>query len=424
MRSLDSGARRARWVPPPRPDWLARMNAEGAHFDLRGVVPLDERSLIDTAIANTGLRDFGEDNWREPFNVLVKALDEEARLTLMGRLMTRSDLLLTLQARLRVEAEYAAHPEIDDERIVRPLIIVGQGRSGTSALQNVLAAAPENGTVRNWEVLFPCPPPLPDNDRGDPRVDAADALTTQWNRVAPEIAAMHEFNGRVPTESIHLHCLSFRSPAWFDLFGQVPSYTAYLTGHDPAEPYRYERRVLKLLQWRNPRRTWIMKSPYTLTHLPSVLDVYPDAGFIWTHRDPVKALSSVVSLVGTLHWMRSDTPFLGDSLAQFTRPDLAAAMMSQPIRWLEDGSLPGEQLCNVHYRDFVRDPMTVVADIYRAFDLELSPASESAMKSYLADNPRSGRPAHDYDLGSAEEIAMERAAFEPYQRYFAVPDEL
>jgi Sulfotransferase family len=417
-------ARRERWTAPPRPDWLERMNAEGGHFDLRTVVPLDADSLVSAARANTGLEDFGEEDWREPFEILVKSLDTESELTLMGRLMTRSDLVITLEARLRIEAAFKEHPEIADEQISAPLIIVGQGRSGTSVLQNVLAADPNNGTVRNWEALFPCPPPEAASYDSDPRIVRADGLTTMWNRVAPQIETMHEFNGRVPTESIHVHCLSFRSPSWFDLFGQVPSYTVYMMGQNPADAYRYEKRVLQLLQWRNPRRTWIMKSPVTLTHMPSVLEVYPDAGFIWTHRDPVKALSSVVSLIGTLHWMRSDQPFIGDSQAQFTNADLAAGMMAQPIGWLENGALPREQLCNVQYHDFVRDPIGVIEQIYAHFHLDFPEQTRSAMQQYMEANPRSGRPAHEYDLGSEEEIQLERDAFRPYQEYFNVPDEI
>jgi hypothetical protein len=424
MQTLDGSLRRARWTPPARPDWLRTVNEEGTHFDLPSVVPLDEPSLIDTAIANTGLDDFGEDGWREPFSVLVRALDTEANLNLMGRLMTRSDLLITLEARLRVEATYRAHPEIDDEVITKPLIIVGQGRSGTSMLQNALVEDPANGTVRNWEALFPCPPPESATYGTDPRIARADALTTQWNRVAPTIESMHEFNGSVPTESIHLHCLSFRSPAWFDLMGQATSYAAYMMTRDPAEPYHYEKRVLKLLQWHNPRRTWVMKSPYTLTHLPAVLDAYPDAGFIWTHRDPVKALASVVSLIGTLHWMRSDQPFQGDSLAQFTNSDLAAGMMSQPIGWLEDGVLPRDRLCNVQYQDLVRDPLAAIAQIYDFFALELSAAGREAIAEHLTNHARSARPAHTYDLGSQDEIQLERAAFKAYQEYFTVADEI
>ena len=416
--------RRDRWTPPPRPEWLARVNEEGRRFDLPSVVPLDAESLVASAVRNTGLSDFGDgDGWRERFEILVRSLDSEADLTLMGRLMTRSDLVITLEARLRIEDEFKRHPEIADEEIVKPLLIVGQGRSGTSFLQNLLAADPNNGTESNWEAQFPCPPPEAATYDCDPRIERADGLTTMWNRVTPEIESMHEFNGRVPTESIHVHCIAFASLSWFDLMGQCPSYTMHMIQQDPADAYRYEKRVLQLLQWRNPRRTWVLKSPVMLLHMPSVLEVFPDAGFVWTHRDPVKAVSSVVSLVGTLHWMRSDSPFLGDSQGQFTKPDLAAGMMAQPIGWLQSGALAPERLCNIQYTDFVRDPMASVAHIYEYFGLELSDESRGAMQRYLDEHHRSDRPAHKYDLGTDAEVAMEREAFRPYQEYFDVADE-
>ena len=99
MSELD---RKAIWQPPPRPDWVTRINAEGNCMNIRGVVPLDENSLLDTAMRNTGLSNFGSEEWREPFKVFVKSLDEEAELNLMGRLMGRSDILLFLEARLRI----------------------------------------------------------------------------------------------------------------------------------------------------------------------------------------------------------------------------------------------------------------------------------------------------------------------------------
>lgn len=128
-----------RWQAPPRPDWVKRINEEGRHLDLRAVVPLDAESLISHAIRNTALTDFGDDGWREPFEVLVKSFDEEADLTLMGRLMTRSDLLMHLEGRLRIEDAYKRHPEIEDQALSPPILIVGSGRSGTSMLQNLLS---------------------------------------------------------------------------------------------------------------------------------------------------------------------------------------------------------------------------------------------------------------------------------------------
>src|SRR5579863_2189370 len=92
--------RRSEWQPPSRPGWVARINEEGPHMDIKGIIPLDAESLINTAMRNTGLDYFGEDDWYEPFKLLVKGFDAESELNLMGRIMTRSDMLMFLQARL------------------------------------------------------------------------------------------------------------------------------------------------------------------------------------------------------------------------------------------------------------------------------------------------------------------------------------
>ncbi|MET0658064.1 MAG: sulfotransferase, partial [Steroidobacteraceae bacterium] len=140
-------ARKDSWQPQPRPEWVRRLNEEGRWLDIKSVVPLDSASLLEAAKRSTGLSNFGDDGWREPFETFVRSLEEDAALNLMGRIMTRTELLVWLELRLRVEEEYRLHPEIADEQIEKPLLIIGQGRSGTSALQNLLSADPQNGTL-------------------------------------------------------------------------------------------------------------------------------------------------------------------------------------------------------------------------------------------------------------------------------------
>src|SRR5262245_30805521 len=110
----DENYRIEQWTPPARPEWVKQLNEEGRWLDIKGIVPLDAESLIATAKANMGLSDFGSDDWREPFAMFLKGLNEESDLNLMGRIMTRSDILMNLEARLRVEEEYKQHPEIEN----------------------------------------------------------------------------------------------------------------------------------------------------------------------------------------------------------------------------------------------------------------------------------------------------------------------
>jgi uncharacterized protein YneF (UPF0154 family) len=414
---------RQQWQPPPRPHWVQKINEEGYCMNISGVVPLDESSLLDAAMRNTGLSDFGADDWREPFRIYVKALDEEAGLHLMGRLRARMQILYFLEARLQIEDTYKRHPEINDEQIRQPIIIVGQGRSGTSFLQNLLAADPDNGTLMHWEMMFPCPPPEKASYKTDPRIDKADKLVNQLNRVIPTMESMHELRGYMPFEDSVIMSINFMAPTWMDTIGQVPSYDAYIFQQDTSPAFRYHQRVLKLLQWKNPRKRWVLKDPMHLDRMTDILKVYPDACFIWPHRDPVRSLASLVSIIGTLQWSTSDHPYKGGSLEYMTDPNFSAGRFNAAIDKVDSGAVPNKQICNLLYRDLVKDAVGTVESMYRHFGIKLSDTSRLAMQKYLTDNPRDVRPAHKFNAGSPEVVARAREAFKRYQAKFNVPDE-
>ena len=416
---------RQQWAPPPRPDWVRKINEEGYAMDISGVVPLDEDSLLDAAMRNTGLSDFGADDWREPFRVLLKSLEEEAELNLMGRLMTRSELLGLLEGRLRIEDTYKRHPEIADQEIVKPMIIIGQGRSGTSFLQNTLAHSVDNGALLHWEAMFPCPPPERETYRTDPRIPIAEQRVTQWTRVVPTLAAMHELGAELPFEDMAIMAFNFMSPSWFDCMGQVASYDAMVfdPGYDWEPAFRYHQRVLKLLQWKHPRKHWVLKDPLHFDRLATILKVYPDACFIWPHRDPVRSLASLVSIIGTLQWARSDHPFKGGSLEYMTDPFLSAARFNAVIDQLANGVVPQDRIHHLYYKDLVADPMRAIGAIYAQFDIPLSDAAHDSMARYLTEHPRDARPPHRFNAGSDSAIARARSAFQPYQDFFRVPVE-
>ena len=411
------------WTPPPRPDWVARLNEEGACMDLPGVVPLDENSVLAAAIRNTGLTDFGADDWREPFQVLMRGLDREAELNLMGRLRIRQEIIQLLEARLRIEDTCKRHPEITEQQIAQPMMIIGQGRSGTSLLQNVLSANPDNGGLTQWEAMFPCPPPEKASYGNDPRIAKADLRIRQWNRVTPSMVSVHEFGGTVPIEDCEIFSINFMSPSWFGCFAQVPSYDAYMATCDPLLAVRYHQRILQLLQWKNPRRHWVVKDVPHLDRLVPLLKVYPDACFLWPHRDPVRALSSGIGAIGTLQHTGTDHVFKGGSLEWVSNPELSAARFDRVIDQLESGAVPRERIYHLLYRDLVSDTMGTLENIYRHFGLHLSAAGRKGMEQYMADNPRDSRPAHKVDM-SAAEVARARRAYQRYQEYFNIPDEL
>jgi len=422
-RPSEQADHRLEWQPPQRPEWVQRINEEGCCMEAEQVVPLDEASLLNSAMESTGLSDFGADDWREPFRVFLKSLNEEAQLNLMGRIRTRSEILQLLEARLQIEETYKRHPEIADEQITQPLIIVGQGRSGTTLLQNLLNSHPDNGAPLHWELVFPCPPPESATYQTDTRIEKAHKLIDQWNRVTPTFAAMHEFAGTIPMEDNVTMAMNFMSPTWLDCMGQVPSYDAYIF-QQPVEPaLRWLERVLKLLQWKNPRKHWVLKDPMHLDRMSELLKVFPDACFIWPHRDPARALASLVSVVGTIQWGRSDHPFSAVSLAYMTDPDLAAGRFNAVIDQLDSGAIPQDQIAHVLFHDLVADPVGQVGKMYDHFGIAVTDSGREAMSRFMKENPRDNRPAHQFDIGSDAAVARVREAFARYQERFGVPVE-
>lgn len=415
-------SRKESWVPPARPEWVMRINEEGAYLDVRSVVSLDPDNLIATARANTGLADFGAEPWEEAFRRYTTSVDLEGDLHFMGRLMARSDLLMVLEARLKVEDLYRRHPEIDSEQIDSPIWIFGPGRSGTSLLQTLMGFDPASRSPLQCESLFP-------TECNDPaRRELANHRIEQWNRVTPQIASMHQFTSELQAETIQFEVMSFHCPVWINLFGMAPSYNAWCDTQPYQIAYRYLKRVLKAMQWLDvqagkPRRLWILKSPYSINTLPQALDVFPDARLVWAHRDPVKTMASAVSLVSTLTWIRSDRRFPDGAFDGTTRPDVVLTALSRPIEWLKDGTIRKDRLCSIQYADLIANPLATLRQVYDFHGIPFRDEAVAAIQGYLNANPRTARPAHSYSLGEEAQLLQEREIFRPYQEYFQVPNE-
>ncbi len=408
------------WMAPPHPDWLSAMNREGSYFDLPSVVPLDEESLLRQACRSTSLDDFGDERWREPFRVLIKSLEEEAQLTLMGRLMARSDIVLWLSTRLRVTDTLQRFPQILDEAITAPMVIVGLPRSGTSILFELLSQDPEVGVPLMWEALQPCPPPEAATYRSDPRIEQADKLFTQWNRVAPEFTSMHEMRGDIPAECGLLMAGTFISDHIASLH-QTHSYSAWCIEADFLPVYQYHKSVLQILQWKNPRKRWLLKAPEHQVHLDTLLQVYPDARIVQTHRDPIVCMASTTSLMGTLYYMRSDQPFNAQLFDNIIMGEATAQRLEHVIEQREQGIVPAANITDSRYQDLMVEPMACIERTYRHFGMDLSLDARARMLAYLDNKPKGKFGKHQYRVDGAR--SRERPMFRRYQTLYDVPSE-
>ena len=412
--------------PLGRPEWVETLNQEGRMWAgagmLREMVPLDERSLQDAAKSMTGLTDFGEDDWREPFEVLLKSLEDEAELNLTGRLATRSELLLWLRTRLKLTELLKQHPEILDTPVEKPIFIAGLGRSGTSILQELLHQDPKLRTPLFWEAYFPVDSALSGGTDRQAQ-EAGHGVASQWTRITPEILTMHEVAGHLPAEDSSLWSFTFVSDSIMSFY-QIPTYHAYVNRTDADIVYKYHKRILQALQWKQPGRRWFGKSAtYHLTHLPALMKHYPDACIIQTHRDPLRIMSSVANLLRAFYWQRSDKDFDAPVFENLMVGEMTAKLLDHVTDERDRGVVPAGQIVDSRYQDLMTDPVAAIGKIYRAFDMEFDDAAAERIRNYLAFKPKHKHGAHRYTPMSAAQIAENRPYFRRYQERYDVPDE-
>ena len=375
-----------------RPDWARRVVVMGPSVGgAADLVSLDPDELIATAERITGLSDFGEPTWEEPFRRLLDALETEAQLHALGRLMTRHDLLRHLQTRLRVLQAVRDDPTIADEGVTAPVFITGPARSGTSILQELLAQDPNLRAPLAWELAFPIAPAA---GVEDDRIAWAECEFDLWCDVQPEFRAVHELAATLPEECLWLFAPEFDSGFWAACTS-IPSFMAWRAGTDAEPAYRFHRTMLRLLQHGAPARPWVLKSPVHQFRLTALFAVYPDARIIQTHRDPGRVVPSAASTVATGHWLRSDAvdPLEVGASVSFGFDVLLNSAAAQR----SSGELPAEQIADLHYLDLMRDPVGAITSAYAQLGLPVAPQLPDLITGYLAARPQDKHGRHAYD---------------------------
>ena len=399
------------------------MNLAGRAAQRVGLRPvsLDVESLLEKAAQNTGLVDFGGDEFREPLARLIASLEGEAKLSLLGRVVARGDLLRTLENRLRLVALFEKHPEIADQPVERPIFVVGPPRSGTTIFHDLLAMDPDNRVPLTWEVCYPLPPPETATLRTDPRIAQVQADLDRVDQLLPEFKKMHPMGAERAQECVAITSHDLASMIYQTQF-DVTSYDRWMLEHDMKSALRWHRRFLQVLQWKAPGARWALKSPQHLWHIQHVHREYPDALFVQTHRDPVRVLVSISSLVATLRRLSSDDVSL-PRVAEYYAHALARGY-DNTVAYRRAGRLPESQVVDLYFQDFVHDQVGTMRRAYEHFGLELSDAAASAMQTFLDDNPADKHGRHFYsfsDIGMDEQEL--RSLFHGYQSYFDIPSE-
>jgi hypothetical protein len=373
---------------------------------------LAPQKLLEQARRETGLSRFDGPAIEEPLERLTHSLRTEAKLTDIGVHTWHARLLGTLTTRLRARDWFDRHPEILEEELPPPVVILGLARTGTTLLHRLLAADPRFFAGAWWEVRFPVPEA--DDLSGARRIAAAKAEVAGILAAVPEMAAIHPWDAMGADEDIMLIDQTLLSTTAESL-ACVPSYRGWIHSRDLREGYGYLMQLMKFLQWQKKQRGeradfWVLKTPMHLGYVEVIAELMPGATFVQTHRDPIATMPSFASMVHML-WA------LGSDAAQ---PREAARQWSDTLEQhlnhcLDQRELLPNRFVDVDFRDTVSEPATVVERIYRAIGLPMTDAARAGIDHYMSSHPREGRPKHEYTL---EEFGFTRAELERrFKRY-------
>jgi hypothetical protein len=411
------------WDPGPRPAWVHAVNqGEIEPISDEAARPLTVDGLLSEALAldgtDQGRKAFGDEAFLEPLEVFLRAVHDEAQLTVLGRWITRRFLLRLLTGRLQLERYVADDPGVVDEEIRAPVFVAGAPRTGTTILHALLVQDENLRAPLGWELLRPVPPPLALGEE-DGRADLAEAELRMLARVAPTMDAIHEYGARNPKECLSSMSFEFRSEEFTARY-HVPSYVEWFQNCDTRPAYERHKLVLQVLQRRTGPAQWVLKSPAHLHQIPTLLQVYPDARVAVTHRDPLVVVASVSSLLANLRWVHSDHVDLTE-IGRY-HADLFHRTLDDLARRDATGEAQPTHMSHSHYADFIERPFETVRGIYDQLGLELSPETERRMEAHLAARPKGRHGEHRYDFADLGlDRATTAAGFERYVTHFAVP---
>ena len=365
--------------------------------------------LVATAFARSGLNELSTSgSWRPGLELLVSVVEKSSTMTSEGRERMYGEFVEALSNRLRVEEYARTHPEIDEQRVERPLVVLGMPRTGTTVASYLLDQDPRRRSLLNWEAEDSIPPPTSATLRTDERCRSK--LERQHQQldaiVESGVAVPHWEWADGPTECIFVHTQDFKAYYW-DAMLATPVYSDWLLECDMSSAYDYEKRVLQILQTHAPGR-WSLKMPSHAIHIETLLDTFPDVRMVWAHRDPYKALGSLCSAQrtgkGSVAGGVVDLEYIGQNSLKQIRAHIDRATAARD-------RIGDERFFDLHYAELMRDPIGQMQRLYEWDAETLTPDVEKLMQRWMQENPQGKFGRHTYSI---EEFGLSVNQAEPY----------
>lgn len=374
-------------------------------------------SILRAATKSVGEQDWGSDHFIEPLQTLCDSV-ANAKFTPMARVIMRQSFIRAVSNRLDLQKQLRNNPAITQHNIKRPIFVLGFPRTGTTVLQNLLTLEQSRLGLRFWELVLPVPwsdDPATDERK---RVAAARRIIQAAYVVAPEQREIHHIDTHTYEECWPLFANTF-CVMNYDLQSGLKPYGEYLLGCDMVQPYREYKQFLQMATWRKPGQL-VLKCPEHLWFLDSLLEVFPDACIIWTHRDPAPTIASYCSLI-SMQWRTLygsfDPQELGQHISGRFKEGVERAMVTRERLQQED------RFFDVRFSDLVQDQRGTVKKICQHFDLDYGDHMDGAIEEWLTSPERGDhRGAHKYSMdryGISPEAVHEQ--FRSYLDRFEVP---
>ena len=372
----------------------------------------------------TGLDCWGPDDWKERLGVWFDEMNADDNRTNLGRMTLFNDCVRYASTRLRINALLAEHPEIHDQKINRPIIVVGLPRSGTTHLVNLIAADQRLRSMPLWEGQEPVPDPTekPGADGVDPRWTRCNRIWEQMRAASPLIASMH------PMEPDHIHEeLEFMLPDFtsynLEWITQAPKWRDYYLAHDQTPHYQGALLTgLKILQWKKPRDRWILKCPQHLEQLGPLMQTFPDATIVMTHRDPVSVIQSAITMMtysSRVNYKHTDPRWYLEYWHDRVHKLLTASISDRDL-------IPSDRSIDVPFDEFMADDVGMVEKIYEVAGLPMTEQARNQIDGYMLAHPRgkAGQVVYDLRKDFDADPAELRRSFDFYFDQFPVREEV
>jgi Sulfotransferase family len=362
--------------------------------------------LITRARERAGLDDLGDDSWRAGLRLLVDTVESAPGVNPGGRDYVYGQFVDALWNRLRVVDYIKQHPEVAQERVERPLVILGLPRTGTSLASYLLDQDPHRRSLLTWEAEDSVPPSTPETLRADPRClkKKAELEVLAEGLKAANIPMVHWDDADGPTECLFVQNQDFKAYLW-EAFMPTAAYADWLLETDMTSAYAYERSVLQMLQSRAPG-VWSLKMPSHAVHIETLLATYPDVRIVWAHRDPYKSTASFLRL----NYL-SRAVLGADVDVDVIVPNVLRQLQAHITRPLQARRRIGDdRFFDLHYAALMRDPIGLMRSLYEWAGDDLAPSTEQAMLDWLTRKPQDRFGVQPYSLDGS---GVTRADLEP-----------